>query len=111
MLEPVDHIEKRELPTDPVWRRDVERRMKDLGVGQKELGRWVGAAQPTIHYLLMGVARSEYVERISVALGVDLPLMAKLEIAAKVLIDANDLDGIRAAILFAESRAQLTKRK
>jgi hypothetical protein len=97
-LAPVAHLRDVELGADAAWRDAVRARISELGIRQADLGSWIGCAQSQISYLLSPegrpIRRSIYVERISVALGIELPAAARIELAATSLAEAGDRDAL-----------------
>lgn len=92
-LAPVGHIPLVDLPVDDMWRAQVRARMKELGIGQAELGKHVESTQSNISQTLSlknGQARALHAQRISEALGVAMPILARAEIAAIALIEADE---------------------
>lgn len=86
-----EHIPVRRLPHDPMWRAQLKQWLADKGVTYAELGKWVGGSQGTVSNILnQEVERSEYVERISVAVGIQLPTIARLEIAGRQLAESDE---------------------
>jgi hypothetical protein len=135
-LAPVKHVPLVERPSDRTWRTAAVRRLKERGVRQNELAQHVGASPPQITYLLTGrkidpsksrapatprrqrlsretgeqeIVRSAFVERISIALGIDLPVTAELE-AALGELDPLDLEQLRGNIRLALIRRRSEKR-
>lgn len=91
MLAPAGHVAIRRLPHDSMWRSALKQWLAEKGVSYSELGKWVGGSQGTVSNILnQDVERSEYVERISVAVGIPLPTIARLEIAGRQLAESDE---------------------
>lgn len=102
-LQPVDDLGEPELYTDPRWKEGCTRRLKELGLTQRQLAEHVTGdpgKQSTISNLLSkkaGVQRSGLVLKISKALGVPLPAIAQLELIH--LKDQEDSDRFLGALV------------
>ena len=89
VLHPVKHIQEMDLPVDDHWRKLVRDRCAELGVDQAELATWVGSPASGISYLIGEHAvrsSSKYVERVSAAVGVPLPLVADFKLLTDRLL-------------------------
>lgn len=89
LLPAVRHLAVQSLPFTPAWRKAARKRwveLTEIGVRQKEFAAWVGCAQGSISNLLGEkepvFGRHDYLERISTALGVPLPVRARIDIVA-----------------------------
>lgn len=86
-LPPVRHLPVRSLPFNEAWLRAARDRwlqLKARGARQRDLAAWIGCVQGSISNILgaggVKYYRTEYLERLSAALGLDLPLRAQFDI-------------------------------
>lgn len=92
-LDDVDDVPRRELRTDAPWREAVRNRLKALKMNQTMLGLWVGTGQSQISQLLDDekvIESSQFVERISRALRIPLPSLARIQIVAEEMASRNE---------------------
>lgn len=85
------HLE--ELPAPPAWKREVRAALRDRGLSQQDLAVRVGSSKAAISQLLsrsLGQETSRLVVAISRALDVELPLEARVQLAAKKLASRNN---------------------
>lgn len=91
----------RRLPFDDRWRRAAADALADLGIGQKELGRLIGAAQGTLSNVLgaePAAWHSDYVERISTLLRIDLPAQARFQLLGERAAREGGPEGVQAML-------------
>lgn len=110
----VSDIPERDLPTDQPWRDEIEKRLEELDISQEDIGRWITGSkkggQSQISYILRTpLQRSKYVERLSAALAIPLPDVARLELAGMALSAAGDLVALKQIVANAELIAERAK--
>lgn len=107
ILAPVDGVEQISLPIDRPWQDDARAAMTRLGVDQNDLADWIDTSQSQISYMLgdKAMRHSKYVMPASVALGIELPLVAQLALAGETLAAAGATDKLRSAVLVVRSLA------
>ncbi len=115
MLADVKSVPVRELPTTDAWRDAVRARMKALGIRQKDLSVWIGAGESNsaMSYLLdeeNPLASSKWVERVSAALRIKLPVIARFRLLTEEMVQLDDESGLEAFVLLMEDRVE-SKRK
>jgi hypothetical protein len=119
ILVDVTTVPLRELPTSKRWRQAVLECLKEKGLTQRELNYWVGAGDNNsmVSQILspknpaLGMASSQYVERISVALDIPMPGAARMALQVEEMTALEDEEGMAAAALLLESRVSEAKRK
>ena len=94
LLRPVSQVSLIELPTDQPWRAAVLAFLERHEMTQTDLGTWVGVSQSVISNMLNEgnkgfQPRSEYVGRVGAAVGVGLPVSARVEQATRRLLDSG----------------------
>jgi hypothetical protein len=94
LLPPVSHVPLQSLPFNEAWRAAARSRwleLKAMGIQQKDFAQWIGCAQGSISNILGEKVpvfwSTEYLQRLSLALGVDLPLKAQLYVLANGIGD------------------------
>lgn len=113
-LPEVEHIPLRDLQIDDIWRAKVATRMKELGINQHKLAAHVECAQGNISQLLStkrSQARSLHAERISVALGIDLTILARAELAVISMLESNPELAATAVTAWEQTAAALPKKR
>lgn len=94
------------LPTDKPWRDLVEARLRE-GLEQIDLADWIGTSQSAISQMLKRPdQRTWVVTPVSIALGIDLPMVARMELFMKQLDEAQDLAGMTSLVDLAASRVR-----
>jgi hypothetical protein len=91
-------IPKRRLPFDEAWREIALTRYRELAIGQDELARVIGASQGTMSHVLGKEAKawqSDYVERLSFFLNIDLPYLARLYMLGERAREEGGDDALR----------------
>lgn len=94
-------VPPRRLPFDREWRDEAVKRAAALGLGQKELGRLTDIAQGTLSHVLGEEPKawqSDYVERLSAFLEMDLPLLARMLIVGERAYAAGKGESLKAVL-------------
>lgn len=89
---PIDHTERLELEISDDWAAQCRARLRAMGQGQAGLANYLGASQSAVSRTIGKSGewrRSELVEPISVALGVEMPLLAQAELIARQLSETQ----------------------
>ncbi len=82
VLKPIDTVPLVPRPVDDDWIARARQRCIDLQIDHADLAAWIGSPPSGVSYLIGDKPtrqRSTYVEKISVALGIEMPLAAQLE--------------------------------
>lgn len=107
LLRPVKDVPLLDLPSDKRWRDAVHAYLEEHKINQEQLAKWIGTSQGVVSNIISDGNRQfhkrhEFVGRIGHAVGIGLPLAARLWLAAERAIDAGHPDVAVAAERFIE---------
>ena len=108
VLRPVDHVPLLQLPSDKPWRDRVVAFLEEHDMNQRDLADWIGVAQSVVSNVLSDTNRQfrprhEVVGKIAEAVGIGLPVSARIEMAVKRAQEAGHPEVAEGAALNLEA--------
>jgi predicted XRE-type DNA-binding protein len=108
VLRPVDHVPLIELKSDKPWREKVWAFLESHDMNQQDLAEWIGVAQSVVSNVISDTnkqfkPRHEIVGKISEAVGIGLPVAARMDLAVQRAQDAGHPEVADAAALSLEA--------